>query len=97
MARETDNGSIENFRKEIDAIDSELLQLLNRRASCAMSIGKIKKAQNLPVHVPEREEKILLRMVSENPGPIPGHAVREVFQAIFGEMKKLEDQTEEGA
>ena len=92
MAEKTDKGSIERFREEIDTIDKELLYLLNRRASCALSIGEIKKARNLPIHVPEREERILLRMVAENPGPITGSAVRVVFRTIFSEMKKLELQ-----
>ncbi len=96
MAEDLENGSIEQFREEIDRIDTELLRLLNRRAQCALSIGEIKKSRDLPVFVPEREEQILLRMVSENPGPITGAAVRGVFQKIFGEMKKLEENIDGG-
>ncbi len=81
---------IEDFRLEIDRIDLQLLDLLNRRAQCALSIGKIKKKNNQPIHVPEREEQVLARMVETNQGPLPAEGVRELFQEVFRQMKLLE-------
>ena len=82
---------IEHYRQEIDEIDTQLLRMLNRRAACALSIGKIKKRNNLPVFVPEREEQVMTRLLAENPGPVRSEAVRTVFRAIFSEMKALEE------
>ncbi len=36
-------------RAEIDEIDQQLLQLLNRRARLAEEIGQLKRAHNMPV------------------------------------------------
>ena len=97
MSEDTEIDSIERYRREIDEIDSELLRMLNRRASCALSIGKIKKKKNLPINVPEREEKVLQRLTSINEGPVPAESVRNVFQTIFEETRALEEAGDDTA
>ena len=93
MADDRGSGAIEKFRAEIDEIDSELLRLLNRRALCAQSIGKIKKENNQPIHVPERERVVLERLIARNQGPLTAEAVEEVFQIITHQMKTLQGDT----
>ena len=90
MAEHPENDSIERYRREIDSIDTQLLEMLNRRAACAISIGKIKKRNNLPIHVPEREQEVLERLIAKNAGPVTAESVRHVFQTIFDQMKALE-------
>jgi monofunctional chorismate mutase len=96
MTEELDPARIDRYREEIDRIDSELLQMLNRRAACALSIGKIKKENNLPVHVPEREQEVLERLIAENGGPCSEASVRSVFTAIFEQMRALEEEVDGG-
>lgn len=95
MPDDAETGSIDRYRQEIDEIDTELLRMLNRRAACALEIGKIKKRNNLPIHVPEREKKVLQRLVSLNGGPVPAELVTAVFQAIFAQMRALEERSDE--
>ena len=90
MADDRGSGAIEKFRAEIDEIDSDLLRLLNRRALCAQSIGKIKRENNQPIHVPERERAVLERLVAQNEGPLTAEAVEAVFQIITHQMKTLQ-------
>ena len=90
MPADTDTETIDEYREEIDRIDGEMLRMLNKRASCAISIGKIKKRNNLPIHVPEREEQVLERLVSLNEGPVLEKSVRNVFATIFAQMRDLE-------
>lgn len=97
MSEDREVDSIDRYRREIDDIDSELLRMLNRRASCALSIGKIKRLKNLPIHVPEREEEVLQRLTSLNEGPVPAESVRNVFQTIFEQMRALEEINEDPA
>lgn len=97
MSEDREVDSIDKYRREIDDIDSELLRMLNRRASCALSIGKIKRQKNLPIHVPEREEEVLQRLTSLNEGPVPAESVRNVFQTIFEQMRALEEINEDPA
>ena len=94
MSEDHDLSHIEKYRGEIDRIDTELLKMLNRRAECALSIGKIKKRNNLPVFVPEREQEVLRKLGAENSGPFTEDSVRKVFQEIFAQMKALEEALE---
>ena len=80
---------LEDWRKEIDVLDRELLKLLNRRAECAIEIGRIKQAIEQPIFVPEREMSILNRILELNKGPLDAEAVRRIFQQIIDESRRL--------
>ena len=81
---------IEEWRRRIDAIDEQLMRLLNSRSACAVEIGRIKRRLGLPVYSPEREKWILDRVVRENPGPLDPMAVRRVFERVIDESRRLE-------
>lgn len=81
---------ISDWRKKIDRVDAEILELLNKRARFSLQIGELKKAKNLPVYCPERETEILARMAQANPGPLTTEGVRRVFERIIDESRKLE-------
>ena len=78
------------WRRRIDAIDEQLMRLLNSRSACAVEIGRIKREAGLPVYAPEREAWILDRVMRENPGPLDPLAVRRVFERIIDESRRLE-------
>jgi chorismate mutase/prephenate dehydratase len=82
--------TIPRFRRKIDAVDSKILSLLNERAELVIRIGKAKKKANLDLHVPEREEEILSRLVRETKGLFPRHAIRPVFREIISACRSLE-------
>jgi chorismate mutase len=92
MAQERD---IEGWRKRIDAIDEQLMRLLNSRSACAVEIGRIKRALGLPVYSPEREAWILERVARENPGPLDNTAIQSVFERIIDESRRLERMASE--
>lgn len=77
-------------REEIDRIDAELLRLLNRRAAVALEIGRLKREQGEPIHVPEREEAVLNRLAGLNGGPLPERAVRAIFRGVIEQVRRLE-------
>ncbi len=81
---------IDEWRRRIDAIDEQLMRLLNSRSACAVEIGRIKRRLGLPVYSPEREKWILDRVVRENPGPLDPTAVRRVFERVIDESRRLE-------
>jgi chorismate mutase len=81
---------IDDWRRRIDRIDEQLMQLLNSRSACAVEIGRIKRSLGLPIYSPEREAQILDRVVRENPGPLEPTAVRRVFERIIDESRRLE-------
>ena len=54
--------TIEELRKEIDTVDTELVALLNRRYAACLEIGKLKKNTNITVLDSSREQKIIDRL-----------------------------------
>ena len=79
------------WREKIDALDDRILELLNERARCALSVGKIKRAEGLPFHVPERETLILNRIRELNSGPLSHEAAQRIFRQIIDESLRLEE------
>ncbi|MDE2697315.1 MAG: chorismate mutase [Gemmatimonadota bacterium] len=79
------------WREKIDALDDQILELLNERARCALSVGKIKCAEGLPFHVPERETLILNRIRELNSGPLSHEAAQRIFRQIIDESLRLEE------
>ena len=80
------------LRAAIDAIDVELLRLLNDRARLAAEVGEYKRstAPDMPFHAPAREREVLTRLEALNPGPFPTGAIRAVFQEIMSACLSLE-------
>ncbi|HZS69038.1 MAG TPA: prephenate dehydratase [Burkholderiales bacterium] len=80
---------IERLRREIDALDDELLKLINRRAAAASRIGKLKAGA--PAYRPERESEILRRVAQHNPGPLATERVSAVFRELISACRGLEE------
>lgn len=81
---------INNWRDVIDDLDRQLVELLNRRSQCAIEIGKIKRAQNLPVYSPSRESEVIKNVTSHNNGPLDNEAMRRLFERIIDEARRVE-------
>jgi chorismate mutase/prephenate dehydratase len=81
---------MKELREEIDALDDQILSLLNRRARAAIDVGKIKEDQNLRFYVPEREVGILRRLTAKNPGPFPNEALKAIYREIISASLSLE-------
>lgn len=81
------------LRQHIDAIDEEILQLLNKRANIAIEVGNIKHAygEKDTVLKPEREAQIIRRLQHSNQqGVFPSEAVRAVWAEIISACRGLE-------
>ena len=99
MAEERDVSPvrIEEWRRRIDAIDDQLVRLLNSRSVCVVEIGRIKRALGVPVYSPERERALLERVVRENTGPLDRAAIQRLFERIIDESRRLERLAGESA
>ena len=82
--------SIEAWRLEIDAIDSDLLGLLNKRASLAVRVGQSKRLTGVALYDPLREEEVIERARQANPGPLDEQAIVELFGCIIRESRRIE-------
>jgi chorismate mutase/prephenate dehydratase len=81
---------LQGFRRQIDAIDDELIQLLAKRAALVQEVGRRKHLVNAPVFRPEREVAIIERMVAANPGPLSPKSVATIWLEIISGCRALE-------
>ena len=81
---------LEDWRRRIDEIDRKLVELLNERSHCALEIGKLKQAANLPLYQPDREKQVLQNAERSNPGPLTDAAIRRLFERIIDEARSAE-------
>jgi len=79
------------LRARIDAIDAEILDKLNARAEAVREVGRVKGRSGLAVYEPAREQAIVERLVSANPGPFPDRAIGPVFREIVSATRSLEE------
>lgn len=86
-------AAIERWRDQIDAIDAELLGLLNRRARLALEVGRRKQGAGLPLRDARRERQILARALQDNAGPLRPAAVQRLFRAILAESRRVARRT----
>lgn len=84
---------INSPRVEIDAIDTEILNLLNKRAAIALRVGAAKTKVDTSLCDPKREIEVLERLTSENSGPFDAKAVENIFQRIIDESLHLQQKT----
>ncbi len=88
----TELPSLPGLRQAIDAVDDQVLALLNHRAALAAEVGRLKgaAAPEALFHAPAREREVLARLETSNVGPFPPAAVRTVFQEIMSACLSLE-------
>jgi chorismate mutase/prephenate dehydratase len=85
---------IAKLRGEIDALDAELLQLLNRRAAIVRKVGALKEGKR--VYRPERESEIMRRIAARSSpaegGALPAAGAAAVFREIISACRALEQE-----
>lgn len=79
-----------SLRKQIDAIDTDILALLNQRAQIAQEIGHVKAEIDAPVFRPEREAQVLRKVGQCNPGPLQRSDVQTIFREVMSACRALE-------
>ena len=83
--------NLDDIRRQIDTIDKELLDLLNRRADLVHEVGVVKKRDGLQIYAPEREEALLRRLISMNQGRLSETSIRAIYREIMSAALALED------
>jgi len=82
--------TIDDLRRRIDAIDEQLVALLNARAECALAIGQEKKLAGMEVYQPDREAEVLKHVQVVNGGPLDNGAMKRLFERVIDEARRLE-------
>ena len=79
---------IEKLRREIDRIDEELAELIDRRAAHAKTIGELKSGA--PAYRPERESQILAKVIKKARALAP-ERMSAVFREVISACRGLEE------
>jgi 3-deoxy-7-phosphoheptulonate synthase/chorismate mutase len=91
------------LRRDIDAINHQLLKLLNRRAELTLEIQKVKTRDGIPTYLPEQiagsarsyldQEKARLdELIAANEGPFCDDTIRRLFREVSKASVALMEQ-----
>lgn len=86
------NEKLTELREQLDAINRQLLQLLNERATISREIGQIKEKQGVPKFDPIREKQMLEEIISLNEGPFDDSTLKYLFKEIFKASLGLQEE-----
>lgn len=78
------------LRQQIDAIDRQLLALLNERARLAEAVGEVKRAEGSPFFRPDRVAQVIANIEAINTGPLRNQHVAAIWREIMSACLALE-------
>jgi chorismate mutase len=81
---------ITDWRKKIDELDEQIVQLLSQRAAAAAAIGKLKAESGGSIYEPQREQAVFDHVRSVNPGPLSGAQLQHVYERLMDVMRALQ-------
>lgn len=81
---------MEEFRKEIDKCDVEIINLLKKRMSISKKIGIYKKENNLEIYNAEREKKLIDNLKSMQDDLLSGEDIENLYSVILNTSKKIQ-------
>jgi chorismate mutase/prephenate dehydratase len=82
---------LDALRSEIDALDREIVGLLNRRARLGLQAGKAKVMSGRPITDKEREREVMVRVAMANDGPLPQDALLALYRQLIETIRRLEE------
>lgn len=90
-------SSFDSLRHQLDELNLQLLELINRRAEIVQEIGKIKEKQGMQKFDPIRERDMLTHLVKYNRGPFSDRTISHLFKQIFQASLDLQqDEQKQG-
>ena len=101
MSRKNETGSdavngersaanLKSLRVQIDKFDLQITELLNKRASVAAQIGKVKSEIGGEVFSASREEEVMQNVLTASKGPLPEVTLRAIFRELISGCRGLQ-------
>ncbi len=81
---------LKKLRDQINKIDDELLELLQRRAEISKKVGSLKADMGSVIHVPQREYEILKRLKNLNHSIYPEDSIEKIWNEIFSASRSVQ-------
>lgn len=85
--------SLKELRKEIDEINKNIIKLIVKRMKLAEEIVEYKKANALPIYIPEREKEVIenvRKIAKEN--NLDENMIEEVFWKIIEHTREMQKE-----
>jgi chorismate mutase/prephenate dehydratase len=82
--------NLSELRVQIDALDQQLLRLLNDRALVAEKVGEVKKREGTAFFRPDRVAQVIDKIQQANPGPLKNEHVADIWREIMSACLALE-------
>ena len=92
MAKE-DQDELQGLREAIDALDDELVKLLNHRAALSVEVRRTLGNSKPEVFVPEREAQVLTRVQIQNAGPLTPEHLAAIYREVLSASRDLQRHT----
>jgi chorismate mutase / prephenate dehydratase len=89
-AEPVQSADLADLRVQIDAIDADLLRLLNRRATVAEQVGVVKKREGTAFYRPDRVAHVIEKIQGANAGPLKSEHVKAIWREIMSACLALE-------
>ncbi|MBC6309817.1 bifunctional 3-deoxy-7-phosphoheptulonate synthase/chorismate mutase [Listeria sp. FSL L7-1582] len=85
------NPNLEELRAQVDSLNIEVLEAINKRANLVQEIGKIKGMQGVIRFDPVRERQMLNAITDANEGPFEDSTIEKLFKEIFKAGLELQE------
>lgn len=87
---ENNPRNLDDIRLDIDQLDNDIVEALNRRASLAAEVGLLKGRDQKPFFTPEREREIFEKLATINPGPLQRRQLVSIYREIISAARAIE-------
>ncbi|TGL57972.1 prephenate dehydratase [Leptospira ognonensis] len=83
-------SELNQLRAEIDSLDEQIINLIQKRAGFAKEIGRVKKNSNEPIYRPDRELDVYEKVSKKSSGPLPASVIRAIYREMMSGTIALE-------
>ncbi len=90
MEASEENQILGELRKKIDAVDQQLVKLINQRADLVVSVGDLKRSTGTPIYAPHRESEVIKKILSLSDGPILDRTLEAIYRELMSGSFALE-------
>ncbi|NLI67140.1 MAG: bifunctional 3-deoxy-7-phosphoheptulonate synthase/chorismate mutase [Bacilli bacterium] len=91
------NGKLQQLRDQLDALNLDILRLINKRAEIVRQIGEIKSKQSTRRFDPVRERDMLNYIIEHNDGPFSDATIEHIFKEIFKASLGIQEEDKKKA
>jgi chorismate mutase/prephenate dehydratase len=87
---ESPPSTLAEVRRQLDRLDRELIDSMNRRARLAQELTSLKQASGRAVFDPQRESQVRAQAARHNKGPLSDAAIDAVFRELISGTRAVQ-------